>query len=105
MNRFHVAVLIASAAIAGPLSSAGTARAAHPEDGTSTLDELCEWRGGTPYTTPYAITRCQEARDKRGFELERQICEGSLGGTFASAPSTGRPNRTTWVCSPGPTSG
>jgi hypothetical protein len=104
MNRFHAAVLIATATLAGPIGISNTTRAAEPATGKQILDDLCERRGGTAYTTPYAITRCQEARSKYGFELERQVCEGMLGGTFDSAPSTGRPKRTTWVCVPGPTS-
>ena len=40
------------------------------------LKELCEERGGLPVYTPYAIARCQGARANKGFETERQICEG-----------------------------
>jgi hypothetical protein len=104
MNRFHAAVLIATATLAGPIGVPNTSQAAEPTTGKQILDELCDRRGGTAYSTPYAITRCQEARDKYGFDQERQVCEGVLGGTFDSAPSTGRPKRTTWVCVPGPTS-
>jgi hypothetical protein len=104
MNRLHATGVIAMAALAGTIGIPNTSTATEPPTGKQILDELCERRGGTAYTTPYAITRCQEARDKYGFELEQQVCEGMLGGTFDSAPSTGRPKRTTWVCVPGPTS-
>jgi hypothetical protein len=104
MNRFHAAALLAMATIAAPTGISSAERATEPSTGKQLLDELCEQRGGTAYTTPYAITRCQEARSKYGFEAERATCEGELGGTFDSVPSTGRPKRTTWVCVPGPTS-
>lgn len=76
----------------------GAEAAGDPFVGMQVLDELCEARGGTAYNTPYTIARCQEARSNKGFELEQLVCEGLLDATFNSAPSTGRPNRTTWVC-------
>jgi hypothetical protein len=83
---------------------AGGATGAHaagdPYVGMQVLDELCAARGGTAYNTPYTIARCQEARSNKGFELEQLVCAGLLGATFASAPSYGRPNRTTWICYP-----
>ena len=104
MNRFHAAALLAMATLAAPIGISSPAGAADPANGKQLLDQLCEQRGGTASTTPYAITRCQEARSKYGFEQEREVCHSMLGGTFDSAPSTGRPKRTTWVCVPGPTS-
>lgn len=76
------------------------AAAADPVIGMQVLDLLCASKGGTPVNTPFAIARCQEARRAGGFEIEQLICEGLLEGTFATAPSTGRPNRITWSCFP-----
>jgi hypothetical protein len=79
-----------------PASAAGD-----PVIGMEVLDMLCVMRGGTAYTTPFTISRCQEARSKHGFVIEELICEGLLDGNFGAAPSHNRPKRTTWVCSPG----
>ena len=54
----------------------------------SSLDQLCEARGGTPYSTPYSITRCQFARANKGFETEQAVCEGLADGEFILALST-----------------
>ena len=95
-------------AVAGVLAAftlaAGTTADVHaagdPYIGMQVLDLLCAAQGGAPYSTPMTIARCQEARPKRGFALERLVCEGLLEASFNSAPSYGRPGRTTWICSP-----
>ena len=48
------------------------------------LDQLCEARGGTPYSTPYSITRCQFARANKGFETERRSARGSPTASSSS---------------------
>lgn len=78
----------------------GAQAAGDPYVGMQVLDLLCAAKGGTAYNTPFTISRCQEARSNKGFELERLVCEGLLDARFASAPSYGRPNRTTWACYP-----
>lgn len=102
--------LIATSALAGGIAASfvvgGGAGAsapsyASPEIGMEVLDMMCVEQGGTAYSTPFTISRCQEARTRPGFEIEARVCEGLLGGTFSSAPSTGRSKRTTWICSPG----
>jgi hypothetical protein len=65
------------------------------------LDLLCESKGGMPVNSPYAIGRCQEARNAEGFEIEALICTGLLDGNFVSGPSFARPRRVTWACIPG----
>lgn len=106
--------LIAAPALAGAIaasvvasvgggSGAGAADPtfASPVIGMQVLDLMCAEQDGQAFNTPYTISRCQEARTRPGFEIEELVCEGLLGGTFKSAPSTGRPHRTTWICSPG----
>jgi hypothetical protein len=78
----------------------GAQAAGDPYVGMQVLDELCAAKGGTAYNTPYTISRCQEARSNKGFELEQVVCEGLLDATFSSAPSAGHRNRTTWICYP-----
>ena len=109
MKRFHLITATTTAALAlvgiGGVA-AGQALAEHdPTGGKQVLDALCIEDKGALIFTPYAIGRCQEARAKDGYEVERLVCEGLLGGTFTSAPTVGRPNRTNWACIPGATSG
>ena len=92
---------IAASVAAGSGAGAAESSFASPEIGMQVLDMMCAEQDGQSYDTPYTIARCQEARTRDGFEIETLVCEGLLGGTFKSAPSTGRPNRTTWICSPG----
>jgi hypothetical protein len=96
---------VAALAVVGGGSGGGVGASApmfaSPEIGMEVLDMMCVEQGGTAYNTPYTISRCQEANTRPGFEIEEKVCEGLLGGTFNSAPSTGRPKRTTWTCSPG----
>jgi hypothetical protein len=93
------ACAVGSVGVAG-WSAAGAA--ADPAAGKQVLDLLCAESGGTSYSTPYAIARCQDARSNTGFEIEVLVCEGLLEGRFASAPSPTRPRHTTWSCFPGP---
>ena len=107
MNRLHLT--IAAGALALASIGGGATTLAHADGdqtvGKQVLDALCIEDKGAPVFTPYAIARCQEARAKDGFVVERLICEGLLDGTFTSAPSIGRPNRTNWACIPGAISG
>lgn len=101
-----IAVPALAGAIAASIAAAGGAGAAgpsfgSPEVGMQVLDLMCVEQGGQAFATPFTISRCQEAKRRPGFEIEALVCEGLLGGTFKSAPSTGRRNRTTWICSPG----
>jgi hypothetical protein len=101
-----IAVPALAGAIAAPVAAGSGAGAAEPsyaspEIGMQVLDLMCAEQDGQSYRTPFTIARCQEARTRPGFEIEALVCEGLLGGTFKSAPSTGRPNRTTWICAPG----
>ncbi len=102
MNRFRtvmaVSAVVASTAFAGMSSASRAVAAGDPFTGMQVLDLLCASKGGTPVNSPYAIARCQTAHDNKGFEIEQLICEGLLDGTFVSAPSFGRPNRTNWAC-------
>jgi hypothetical protein len=63
---------------------------------------LCSSKSGTPYFTPFTISRCQDARTREGFAVEQLICEGLLEGTFRSVTSPTRPNRVNWFCFHGP---
>jgi hypothetical protein len=81
-----------------PAGTAGAASSA--DDAKIVLDQLCEARGGTPYSTPYSITRCQFARANKGFETEQTVCEGLADGEFILALSTNHMNRASWGCSP-----
>jgi hypothetical protein len=99
---FVPGLLFAAVAAGGVgLVTAGSAGAASAGgDAKIVLDELCEARGGTPYSTPYSITRCQFARANKGFETEQTVCEELAGGEFILALSTDRMNRASWGCSP-----
>ena len=100
MNRFHLAALALTAGF-GTVTFAGNqtvAAAGDPFVGMQILDELCERKGGLAVNSPYHIARCQGARSNKGFDLEQQICEGLLDGTFTAAAFLGHPNRTTWAC-------
>jgi hypothetical protein len=107
MNRFHFTLATGALALIG----IGGGAAAHaladgaPTVGKQVLDTLCTEDKGAPIFTPYAISRCQEARAMDGLVVERLVCEGLLDGTFTSSPSIGRPNRTNWACIPGAISG
>jgi hypothetical protein len=107
MNGKH---LIACSAMVGTIAAslaavggaaASTPTYASPEIGMEVLDMMCVEQDGQAYNTPYTISRCQDAWTRPGFEIEARVCEGLLGGTFRSAASPSRPNRTTWTCSPG----
>jgi hypothetical protein len=104
-KSFITVAALAGATIASIASGGGadasTPSFASPEVGMEVLDMMCVEQGGQAYNTPYTITRCQEARTRPGLEIETLVCEGLLGGTFRSAPSTSHPKRTTWICSPG----
>jgi hypothetical protein len=106
MNRFRLTLATGALALTGIVG--GTIAPAHaggdPTAGKQVLDALCIEDKGAPVFTPYAIGRCQDARARDGVVVERLVCEGLLGGTFASNPSVGRPNRTNWACVPGATS-
>jgi hypothetical protein len=83
------------------LVTAGTAGASSSaDDAKIVLDQLCEARGGTPYSTPYSITRCQFARANKGFDTEREVCKELADGEFILAHSTNHMNRASWGCSP-----
>src|SRR5215218_5342603 len=87
--------VLASVAAGGlGLVTAGTAGASsNVEDAKIVLDQLCEAGGGTPYSTPYSITRCQFARANKGFETEQAVCEGLADGEFILALGTNHMNR------------
>ena len=63
---------------------------------------MCRDKGGQAFFTPFTISRCQEARSRKGFELEALICEGLLAGRFSAVDSPLRNNRTNWACISGP---
>jgi hypothetical protein len=94
--------LVATCALVGSglgLATAGTAGASSgTDDAKVLLDQLCEARGGTPYATPYLLTRCQFARSNKGFETEQAVCEGLAHGEFVLALSTNHMNRASWGC-------
>jgi hypothetical protein len=92
---------IAASVMAGNGAGAAEPSFASPEIGMQVLDLMCVEQDGQAYDTPYTIARCQDARNRPGFAIEALVCEGLLGGTFKSAPSPSRPNRTTWICAPG----
>ena len=104
MFRFRTLLTAGAATVALAASPAGPASAADPEIGKQVLDLLCVAKSGTPYFTPFTISRCQDARTRHSLEIEELICEGLLAGTFESVPSPGRPNRVNWFCFHGPTS-
>ena len=105
MNRYRLVIATTAVALAGLVG--GTAAIVQaggdPAVGKQVLDAMCVEDKGAPVFTPYAIARCQEARDSDGFQIEQLVCEGLLDGTFESAPAIGRPNRTNWFCFPGAT--
>lgn len=107
MKRFHLTIATASLALVGIGGGAKVLVHAEgePTAGKQVLDALCIEDKGAPVFTPYAIGRCQEARASDGFVVERLVCEGLLDGTFTSAASVGRPNRTNWACIPAAISG
>ena len=83
------------------LVTAGTAGASSSaDDAKIVLDQLCEARGGTPYSTPYSITRCQFARANKGFTTEQEVCEELADGEFILSIGTTHMNRASWGCSP-----
>ena len=107
MNR---KTFITTAALTGTIAAsfafgggagASAPQFASPETGMEVLDMMCTEQGGQAYSTPYTISRCQDALTRPGFEIEALVCEGLLGGTFRTAPSPSHPKRTTWTCSPG----
>ena len=103
IQKYIRTFVFAGAAASGlGLVTAGTAgtAGASSADAKIVLDQLCEVRGGTPYSTPYAITRCQFAHANKGFEPERTVCEEQAGGRFILALNTSRMNRASWGCSP-----
>ena len=93
------AIGLGGAIVAGP---AHPAAAGDPVIGKQVLDMLCASKAGSPFFTPFTISRCQEAREREGFAVEQLICEGLLGGTFESVTSPGRPGRVNWFCFHGP---
>lgn len=101
MKTFRIGL---AAALTTFTLAAGAATDAHaagdPLIGMQVLDLLCQAKGGTAYNTPMTIARCQAARSKQGFVIEQLVCEGLLDASFKSAPSYGRPSRTTWICTP-----
>lgn len=104
MKKLITTTAALAACVLGSVAITGSSHAGAAADsaaGRQVLDLLCAERGGTSYSTPYAIARCQDARSNRGFEIEALVCEGLLSGRFASAPSPTRPNHTTWSCFPG----
>jgi hypothetical protein len=102
MKRTSRALSIAACAAIIPLTfgaAADPAAAADPSP-KQRLDDLCVDRGGTVYFSPYAVTRCQEARGGR-LRTERSVCEQLIGGTFTAVRSASRPGRVNWACTPG----
>ena len=94
-------VLVSIAASGVGLVTAGNADASSSaDDAKIILDQMCEARGGTAYSTPYSITRCQFARANKGFETEQAVCEGLAGGEFIVSLSSNHMNRASWGCSP-----
>ena len=82
----------------GTSSTAGASSG--PDEAKIVLDQLCEAGGGTAYSTPYSITRCQFARANKGFTTEQAVCEGLANGEFILALRTNHMNRASWGCSP-----
>jgi hypothetical protein len=100
MKRHLIGVVVLAAIGLG--GATASAQASDAADGKAVLDMLCRDKGGQPYFTPYTISRCQEARNKKGFAIEEIICEDLLGGSFAIADVPMRPNRSNWACVSGP---
>lgn len=108
--RAGVTAVTASAAVAfgaiavAPVSATAGAAApsyADPFVGMQVLDRMCGEDGGRPVNTPFTISRCESARSRSGFETERLVCEGLVGGSFSTVPNVRRPQRTNWFCFPG----
>ena len=95
---FILVGVAAGAVVLGPAGPAGASSSV--DDAKIVLDELCRERGGTPYTTPYSITRCQFARANKGFTTEQEVCEELADGEFILSISTTRMNRASCGCSP-----
>jgi len=96
--RFVLAGL--TAGVLGVLTGGVAVASSSADDAKVLLDQLCEARGGTAYSTPYSITRCQFARINKGFETEQAVCEELADGEFILALVTDRMNRASWGCSP-----
>ena len=92
--------VIAAAAVGGlTLINPVAAEAATDRDTAKTLlDELCNERGGDAIWTPYSIARCQGARANKGFDAEREICEGLADGILYVTISERHMNRASWGC-------
>lgn len=90
-----------TAAPASVTAGAATASFADPFVGMQVLDRMCGEDGGRPVNTPFTISRCESARSRHGFETERLVCEGLVGGSFSTVPNVRRPQRTNWFCFPG----
>jgi hypothetical protein len=103
MLRFRALAVAGATALGlgGALVAGSAGAAGDPEIGMQVLDMLCASKDGSPVNTPFTISRCQEARNREGFEVEGLICEGLLEGTFRSVTSSGRPRRVNWFCFPG----
>ena len=100
MSRFRSAVVAGAVAVLAGAAGVATAQpvSADPVIGVEVLNQLCVSKGGAMVSSPYTIARCQEARSNKGFERERSICDGSLGGTFQNVASPGLHNSTNWFC-------
>lgn len=101
MKRFHlnaVVAIIAATFFTAAAGASSVSAAADPYTGMLILDAMCEDKGGTAMFTPYHISRCQAARSNKGFEVERQICEGLLEGRFEVVDTYRRPNHSNWFC-------
>ena len=98
----HLLGAVTLAAVIGIGTSAQAAADTDLTAGKEVLDMLCRDKGGQPYFTPYTISRCQGARNKKGFEIEEALCEDVLNGTFSVAAAPMRQNRSNWACVSGP---
>src|SRR5512145_293206 len=97
-SRIVTTTALVAAALVG-VTGVGLARAeAEPNAGRKVMDLLCASAGGSPVFTPYAIARCQAARSNADVEIPTLVCEGLLGGSFATATTVDRPSRANWVC-------
>jgi hypothetical protein len=103
MLRFRALAVVGVTALGsgGALVAGSAGATGDPEIGTQVLDMLFRSKDGSPVYTPFTISRCQEARNREGFDVEQLICEGLLEGTFRSVTSAGRPGRVNWFCFPG----
>jgi hypothetical protein len=91
---------IVATAAAGGLALIPTAAGAATTTETprQVLDAMCEAKGGDAFFSPYAISRCQGARANKGFEEERQYCEGLGDAELLVTISTRHMNRANWAC-------